>query len=73
MVMRVNVKVFLWTTCKYLRFVAIINFSFSLIILRNVKDSIGIEDAKKKNNNKKIQCRKMMRISINRTEHNGLL
>ena len=48
MVMRVNVKVFLWATCKYLRFVAIINFSFSLIILTNVKDSIGIEDAKKK-------------------------
>lgn len=73
MVKRVNVKVFLWVTCKYLRFVAIINFSFSLIILRNVKYSIGIEDAKKKNNNKKIQCKKMMRISINRTEHNGLL
>ena len=73
MVMRVNVKVFLWATCKYLCFVAIINFSFSLIILRNVKDSIGIEDAKKKNNNKKIQCKKKMRISINRTEHNGLL
>lgn len=73
MVMRVNVKVFLWATCKHLRFVAIINFSFSLLILRNVKYSIGIEDAKKKNNNKKIQRKKMMRISINRTEHNGLL
>ena len=73
MVMRVNVKVFLWATCKYLRFVAIINFSFSLLILRNVKYSIGIEDAKKNNNNKKIQRKKMMRISINRTEHNGLL
>lgn len=72
MVMRVNVKVFLWATCKHLRFVPIINFSFSLLILRNVKYSIGIEDAKKKNN-KKIQCKKMMRISINRTEHNGLL
>lgn len=73
MVMLVNVKVFLWATCKYLRFVGIINFSFSLLILRNVKYSIGIEDAKKKNNNKKIQRKKMMRISINRTEHNGLL
>ena len=48
MVMRVNVKVFLWATYKYLRFIAIINFSFSLLILRNVKYSIGIEDAKKK-------------------------
>lgn len=58
MVMRVNVKVFLWATCKYLRFVAIINFSFSLIILTNVKDSIGIEDAKKKIITKKYSVKR---------------
>ena len=58
MVMRVNVKVFLWATCKYLCFVAIINFSFSLIILRNVKDSIGIEDAKKKIITKKYSVKR---------------
>lgn len=58
MVMRVNVKVFLWATCKYLRFVAIINFSFSLLILRNVKYSIGIEDAKKKIITKKYNVKR---------------
>ena len=58
MVMRVNVKVFLWAICKYLRFVAIINFSFSLLILRNVKYSIGIEDAKKKIITKKYSVKR---------------
>lgn len=62
--MRVNVKVFLLAACKYLNL--IINFSFSLLILSTVMYSI-------KKLTKKIQCKKLMRISINRTEHNGLL
>lgn len=73
MVMRVNVKVFLWATCKYLRFVAIINFSFSPLNPEECQVQYRNRRCQKKNNNKKIQRKKMMRISINRTEHNGLL
>ena len=62
--MRVNVKVFLSAVWKYLNL--IINLSFSLLILSTVMYSI-------KKTNKKIQCKKLMRISINRTEHNRLL
>ena len=63
-IMRVNVKVFLSAVWKYLNL--IINLSFSLLILSTVMYSI-------KKLTKKIQCKTMMRISINRTEHNGLL
>lgn len=63
-IMRVKVKSFLSAACEYLNL--IINFSFSLLILSTVMYSI-------KKTNKKIQCKKLMRISINRTEHNGLL